>query len=194
MESCMRFTHLLVLFVFLWGGGVVSSVHAGKAEQMTPYHLSAGDVLELSVWGDEDLQREVLIRPDGKISFPLIGDVQAAGKSVNNLKTELEKKINKYVPDVPVTVILKTINYPKVFIVGKVQNPSLYIMEGNTTVVQALAMAGGLTTFASKNDISVLRQTKSGQEIFPFKYGDIEKGKSLEQNIVLSSGDTIIVP
>lgn len=190
----MRCTHLLVLFVVLIGGGVVTSVNAENTVQMSPYHLSSGDVLELSVWGDEELQREVLIRPDGKISFPLIGDVQAAGKSVNNLKTELEKQINKYVPDVPVTVILKTINYPKVFIVGKVQSPSSYMMEGKTTVIQALAMAGGLTTFASKNDISVLRQTKSGQKIFPFKYGDLEKGKSLEQNIVLLSGDTIIVP
>ena len=190
----MRFTHLLVLFVFLVGGGTFTSSYAAEVAEVSAYHLSAGDLLEVSVWGDEDLQREVIIRPDGMISFPLIGDVQAAGKSVNSLKTELEQKINKYVPDVPVTVILKTINYPRVYIVGKVEAPSAYIMEGRTTVVQALAMAGGLTTFASKNDISVLRQTTNGQRVFSFKYGDIENGESLEQNIVLESGDTIIVP
>lgn len=190
----MHCKHLIAMTVLAVVWFLATSAHSGNALEVSEYHLSSGDVLEISVWGDEDLQREVLIRPDGKISFPLIGDIQAAGKSVNSLKTELEQKVNKYVPDVPVTVILKTINYPKVYIVGKVEAPSLYMMEGRTTVVQALAMAGGLTAFASKNNISVLRQTANGQKVFSFKYGDIENGKSLDQNIVLMSGDTIIVP
>lgn len=190
----MRCKHLLAVIVLAVAWFMASTAHSGNALEVSEYHLSAGDVLEVSVWGDEDLQREILIRPDGRISFPLIGDIQAAGRSVNGLKTELEQRVNKYVPDVPVTVILKTINYPKVYIVGKVETPSLYIMEERTTVVQALAMAGGLTAFASKNNIKVLRQNASGQQVFPFKYGDIENGKALDQNIVLKSGDTVIVP
>ena len=187
---------IALLIVMFLGVVVLQATYswAGQAQHIRDYLLSPGDILEVSVWNDEALQRESMIRPDGMISFPLIGDVPAAGKTVRDLRKDLEDRINEYVPGTPVTVILNYINHPRMYVVGKVDTPGHYIMEKETTVVQALAMAGGLTTFASKNNILVLRQNAQEQEVFSFRYGDIENGRNLEQNIVLMPGDTIVVP
>lgn len=184
--------------ILVFGSAIIFILQCslGWAEkvQTEEYLLSSGDILEISVWNDESLHREVMIRPDGRLSFPLIGDVKAAGRPVGELKAELEHKINEYVPGTPVTVIVNNIRYPGVFIVGKVANPGQYPMEKKLTVVQALAMAGGLNAFASKNNIIVLRQNSHEQKVFNFRYGDMEDGRKLEQNIALIDGDTIVVP
>lgn len=180
---------LLTLYIFI-------APFPGLASSGSDLHyiLRPGDLLEISVWNDEALHREILIRPDGGISFPLIGDIKAAGQSVEDLKQNLEARIHEYIPDTPVTVILKEINHPGVFIVGKVVKPGLYPMENPTTVIQALAMAGGLNPFAAGNSILILRQSPNGQNTYNFRYSDVEKGRGLDQNILLTAGDTIVVP
>ncbi len=179
----------LMLFFVLAG-----PVFAGNHFSSPQYRLGPGDVLEISVWNDEALHREVRVRPDGRISFPLIGDVQAYGLTVNQLKTELEKLMDDYVPGVPITVILRSLGYPRIYIVGKVAQPGPFMMDSELTVIQALAMAGGLTTFAGKSNILILRRQGQEQEILEFNYNDLERGRNLGQNIVLLPGDTIIVP
>lgn len=172
---------------------LVGTVRA-ESHSSQDYKLGPGDVLEISVWDDEALHREVKVRPDGKISFPLIGDVKAFGRSVSELKAELETRMDQYVPDTPVTVILISLGYPRIYVMGKVEQPGPFMMDSQLNVVQALAMAGGLTTFASKDDILILRGQGEGQKVYQFDYSDLENGRGLEQNIILQPGDTVLVP
>lgn len=160
------------------------------------FTLGAGDVLEVSVWGDESLTRpNVIVRPDGKISFPLIGDMQAAGKTVEQLRKEFETRIGEYVSDAPVTIMLQQLGSTQVYIVGKVNRPGAYLMSGQTTVLQALALAGGMTPYAESDDILVVRMEDGGkQRYLPFNYVDAVAGDGLEQNVLLRPGDTVLVP
>jgi polysaccharide export outer membrane protein len=181
---------VLVLFCLL----SVSITFGADSLSGSQYKLGPGDILEISVWNDEALFREVRVRPDGKISFPLIGDVTAYGRTVSELKAELEELMNEFVPGVPITVILRSLGYPRIYIVGKVAQPGPFVMETELTVIQALAMAGGLTTFASKGNILIIRKDGQQQKTLEFNYSDMERGRNLEQNIVLMPGDTVIVP
>lgn len=165
------------------------------AAQGTVFPLGSGDVLEISVWGDESLARKVLVRPDGKISFPLVGDMQAAGVGVDELRAELETRIGEYIHGAPVTVMLIESRSPKVSVVGKVQKPGVFPMDGPMYVLQALAMAGGMTPYASTGSVRVVRTDASGgQRYLPFDYDRVAGGKSLEQNVLLEPGDIVIVP
>jgi polysaccharide biosynthesis/export protein len=151
--------------------------------------------LEISVWKDEALTKKpVVIRPDGKISFPLIGDVTAAGRTVEDLRQEIQRRIKVYVPDAPVTVLVLKIGSPKVYVVGKVAKPGVYIMGQYMRIMQVLAMAGGMTTFAKEGDILVIREELGKQKYIPFDYGRVASGKDLEKNIELKPGDTVVVP
>lgn len=168
---------------------------AASAGQAPAFPLGSGDVLEISVWGDESLARKVLVRPDGKISFPLVGDMQAAGVSVEDLRAELEARIGEYIHGAPVTVMLIEARSPKVSVVGKVQKPGVFPMDGPVSVLQALAMAGGMTPYASTGSVRVVRTDAAGtQRYLPFDYDMAADGKSLEQNILLEPGDVVIVP
>lgn len=165
------------------------------AEKVSPsFNLGPGDVLAISVWRDEELNRQVLVRPDGMISFPLIGDIVAAGKTVDELRQEIEEKIVEYVPDTKVTVMLIELASPKVFVVGQVNQPGMFIMTGDTTVMQALAWAGGLTPFASSGSIRIIRTGNGHTAVLNFDYDDVEDGEDLAQNVILQPGDTIVVP
>ncbi|MDY7002040.1 MAG: polysaccharide biosynthesis/export family protein [Thermodesulfobacteriota bacterium] len=156
--------------------------------------LGPGDVLEISVWGDDSLTKQVLVRPDGRISFPLIGDVKAKGLNVEFLRLEIEKRIEEYVQDTPVTVLLTQLGSPRVFVMGKVARPGVYVMNDRMRVMQMLAMAGGLTSFADSNGILIIREREGEQSVINFNYDKVENGKDLSQNIVLLPGDTVIVP
>jgi polysaccharide biosynthesis/export protein len=157
--------------------------------------LGPEDELEISVWKDEALTKKpVVIRPDGKISFPLIGDVTAAGRTVEDLRQEIQRRIKVYVPDAPVTVLVLKIGSPKVYVVGKVAKPGVYIMGQYMRIMQVLAMAGGMTTFAKEGDILVIREELGKQKYIPFDYGRVASGKDLEKNIELKPGDTVVVP
>ncbi|MBK7420507.1 MAG: tetratricopeptide repeat protein [Nitrospira sp.] len=156
--------------------------------------LGPEDVLLISVWKDEHLTREVLVRPDGLISFPLVGDVPAEGRTVEELRLELAKRLIKYIPAVNLTVaVIKPLSY-KVYVVGRVAKPGEFLVGHYTDVLQALSLAGGLTPFAAENDIKVVRRVMGQQQTFPFRYGDMRKGIDLGQNIILQRGDVVMVP
>ena len=158
------------------------------------YQLRPGDVLVVSVWKETELQGEVLIRPDGGLSFALAGEVHAAGHTVDELTKMLETRIQKYIPDAVVTVAVKATNGNRIYVIGKVNRPGDFPLAGPMDVMQALSVAGGATPFADTNKIRVLRRVGDQQTSIAFHYSDVERGRQLEQNILLQSGDTVVVP
>lgn len=158
------------------------------------YTIGPGDVLEISVWRDESLTRDITVPPDGIISFPLIGDVPVKHLSVSQLRERITKRLVEFIPDATVTVILKDINSLKAYVIGKVRNPGQFKIAMDTTVMQLLSMAQGLNPYANESNIYILR-TNEGKTIkIPFDYKRIVKGEKLEQNIFLNRGDVIVVP
>ncbi|MFN2308938.1 MAG: polysaccharide biosynthesis/export family protein [Gammaproteobacteria bacterium] len=158
------------------------------------YLIEPGDVLEISVWREEDLTKPVIVRPDGGLSFPLVGNIQASGKSVEQLQTEVGERLKKFIPDPSVTVAIQQLSGNKVYVIGKVNKPGEFPVTRRVDVVQALSMAGGMNPFAAANKIRILRREGGKQTALPFAYGDIEKGEGLEQNILLKAGDVVVVP
>lgn len=158
------------------------------------YLIQPGDILQISVWKEPDLTREVLVRPDGGLSFPLAGDVQAAGNSVPDLENEITKRIRKYIPEAVVTVAIRQALGYRFYIVGRVNRPGEFNSVRPIDVMQALALAGGTTSFAALNDIKILRRENGVETSIPFRYGRVQKGKSLKENIILKSGDVVVVP
>ncbi len=172
----------------------VTASHADSPAVSSGYKLQPGDILQVVVWKETDLQSEVLIRPDGGISFALAGDVQAAGHTTDELRLELETRVRKLVPDAVVTVAVKSAAGNRVFVIGKVNRPGDFALNRPIDVLQALSLAGGATPFANTSRIRVLRRDGSRQTSMRFHYGDVAKGKHLEQNVLLQSGDTVVVP
>src|SRR5579864_1089663 len=177
------------------GGAASTSAVAKKAATEDPnYVIGEQDVLDISVWKEPELTRLVPVRPDGKISLPLLNDVQAAGKTPLQLATDITAGLKKFVTDPQVTVIVATINSQRVYILGEVNRAGAYPLLPNMTVLQALSSAGGFTQFANLKKIYLLRQESGKQQKYPFNYKDVIAGKSSDQNIVLMAGDTIVVP
>ncbi|MSQ67911.1 MAG: polysaccharide export protein [Gammaproteobacteria bacterium] len=158
------------------------------------YQIRPGDVLQVVAWKEPDLNLEILVRPDGKFSFPLAGEILAVGRSPDQVRAELVTKIASFVPDVVVTVVVKAITGNKAFVLGKVNQPGAILMTAPTTVMQALAVAGGAAQFAHLKNSLVLRGQGTNQTAIPFNYNAVEAGLALEQNIVLQAGDVIVVP
>lgn len=159
------------------------------------YQLQPGDMIEISVWKEPDLRREALVRSDGALTFSLVGDLMVAGRTTVDVQQEVETRLAKFIPDAVVTVAVLQINGNQVYVVGKVNRPGVYKFDRKVDVMQGLALAGGTTEFAGVNDIRILRRAPSGeQQIFKFEYGEVARGLRLEQNIVLQSGDTLVVP
>lgn len=188
--------YLLILLGFIL---FYSPLYA--AELTTPskveneYRIQPGDTLEVMVWKEPDLQKEVLVKPDGRISFPLVGDIRVQGKNLTEVQQEITSRINKYIPDSIVTVSAKQLSGNKIFVIGKVNKPGEYVVNRDIDVMQALSMAGGVTTYAAVNGIKVLRRDDTGkQQAIEFHYGDVEDGDDLVQNIILQAGDVIVVP
>ena len=164
-------------------------------ESQSDYLIGNGDVLEIMTWKEPELSRpEVIVRTDGKISFPLLNDVQAAGLSALELKRVLENGLKDYVANPVVTVNLLRLESQKFYVLGEVINTGEYPLTKNLTVLQAFAMAGGFTEWASKKEIILMRQEGGKEKIYRINYKDIAKGKDLSQNIMLKADDTIIVP
>jgi len=158
------------------------------------YQLGPEDVVEISVWKEPDLTKQLAVRPDGKISYPLIGEVEVAGKTVRQLREEITRRLEKYVTDAQVTVLLlKAQNY-KIYVVGKVNKPGEFVVGRPANVMQALAMAGGLTPFASPGRIVILRRLGDKEQTLPFDYKAVSRGQGLEQNVTLLPGDVVVVP
>ncbi len=168
--------------------------HAASPAAAPGYRLQPGDVLQVVVWKETDLQSEVLIRPDGGISFALAGDLQAAGRTTDDVRADLETRVRKLIPDAVVTVQVKAVTGNRVFVIGKVNRPGDFALIRPIDVMQALSLAGGTTPFADTNAIRVLHRDGTRQTASHFHYGDVAKGRHLEQNILLQSGDTVVVP
>ena len=165
-----------------------SSVHA------EPYHVGPGDVIEISVWRDENLSRELVITPDNILSYPLIGDVNVVDMSVTEIRKIIAQKLAEYVPDASVAVIVKEINSLKAYVIGQVKSPGVFPITQETRVMQVLAMAQGLTPFAAERDIHILRYEGKSIKKIGFDYKAVLKGNNLEQDILLKRGDVIVVP
>ena len=178
---------------------MAAEAEAGKAANAganahDAYQLQPGDVLDISVWKESDLQKEVLIRPDGGFTFPLAGEVDARGKSVENVRSILADRLQKYVPTPVVTVAVKAIGGNRVYVLGKVNRAGDFPLSNSLDVMQAISLAGGTTPYAAVNDIVILRRQNGRQQAFTFHYSDVARGRNLSQNIQLESGDTVVVP
>lgn len=164
------------------------------AAEVPNYRIGPGDVLEISVWRDESLSREVVVPPDGVISFPLIGDIDSKNITVGGIREIITRKLEEYVQDVVVTVMLLEINSLKAYVIGKVNNPGVFPISLDTDVMQILSMAGGLNPFASEKHIHILRRENDELNKIPFNYREMLKGDNLDQNIILQRGDIVVVP
>ena len=148
----------------------------------------------ISVWKDENLTRDAIVRPDGMVSFPLIGDVPAMGHTVEEVRQDIAKRLARFIPNPHVSVAITKLQSYKVYVMGRVTKPGEYLVGHYTDVLQALSLAGGLTPFASENDIKIIRRENGDQRVFMFRYGDVQKGRDLNQNILLERGDVVMVP
>jgi polysaccharide export outer membrane protein len=152
------------------------------------------DVVGVLFWRDTDMTADVTVRPDGMITLPLLGDLRAGGLTPEGLRDLVKKEAGKIMEDPNVTVVIRTINSRKVFISGEVTTPGSYPLVGPRTVLQLIAMAGGLTEYADSKNIRIDRTDQGRTTSFKFNYKDVSKGVKLEQNIQLKPGDTVIVP
>jgi polysaccharide export outer membrane protein len=157
------------------------------------YVIGAEDVLSIIFWRDKELSAEVVVRPDGKVSLPLLNDVHAAGYTPEQLSGVLVKAATKYIADPSATVIVKAINSRRVYILGEVAKPGTVPLVGEMNVLQLIAVAGGLLEYADKGNITVVRMENGREQRFKFNYKDVIKGKKIEQNILLKPGDTVLV-
>jgi polysaccharide export outer membrane protein len=158
------------------------------------YRVKPGDELNVSVWGEEELNQPVLIRPDGGFSFPLAGDLRATGKTVEEIRVEISERLAQFIPNLVATVTVTAINGNRIYVLGQVETPGSYVMNPRLDVMQALSVAGGTTPFAKVDEIRILRRTAQGQTVLPFSFTDVSRGRNLDQNVVLESGDVVVVP
>lgn len=158
------------------------------------YVIGPEDVLEISVWQNQDLSRTVTVRPDGKISLPLVNDIPAAGMTPEQLKREITRGIQPYVETPEVAVIVQQINSWRFYIQGEIRSPGVYPLRSNTTLSQAVTLAGGFTEFAKKGKIQIFRKWQGYSQILEVNYNRILSGKAVDEDVTLRPGDTIVVP
>ena len=189
----------LVLFFLLQAQGAKviaeeamdSPVNAGASSD---YKVTAGDVLLVSVWDEPELTAEVVVLPDHTISFPLVGVLDVSATSVSEIRETLTRKLTTYIPEAHVHVALQQIRGSKFYVIGKVNRPGEFPLERETTVLQALSVAGGLNAFADEDGVKVIRSSEKTQQAIVVEYSALMKGKTLESNIALKSGDVVVVP
>lgn len=178
--------------------GNESAAPAGAAEEkrtdQQDYIIGPGDVLQISVWKDDALTQNLLVLPDGKFDFPLIGQIIAQGMTVPELKAVLKEKIDPYVPEPIISVIVQDTRSMVIYVIGNVLRPGPFNLNENIHVLKALSMAGGFNDFAKKDKVKIFRDQAEGTKILNFDYNEVVKGKDLEQNIRLEKGDVIVVP
>jgi len=197
------FVLLLVVMIFAAFGcaprmSPMVEAQAAASEVLPPdlekYRLGPEDIIEVSVWKEPELTKQLVVRPDGRISYPLIGEIPAAGKTVKDIQEDISHKLEKFVTDASVTVILLKPQYYKFYVTGRVNKPGEFLVGRPTSVLQAIAMAGGLTPFASPRSIKIVRKEGGQDRVFPFNYKDVSKGLMLTQDIILQPGDVVVVP
>jgi polysaccharide biosynthesis/export protein len=185
-----RSVQLMVMLAALAAGGW----ERVEAQQQPDYTINPGDNLDVDVYKEVELTKTVVVRPDGKFSFPLAGDIVAVGRTVVQIQQELSNRLTKYIPEPVVTVAVKTLDGCKIYVIGQVQHPGAFVMNPRMSVLQSLSLAGGMTPFAATNDVIVIRGVGTNQKSLSFRYGDVSKGKNLNQNVMLEAGDVVLVP
>ncbi len=168
----------------------ISRSHAADME----YVINPGDVLQVTVWKEDGLDREALVLPDGTISVPLVGSIKAGGETPSQVQDQIKTALTKFIPDASVSVTVKAALGDVVDVIGQVNKPGELTVGHRITVMQALSMGGGLTPYASHSSIIILRRTGDKETAIPFPYDDVSSGRSLEQDILLSPGDVVVVP
>ena len=158
------------------------------------YIIGPGDLLSISVWREDGLQKEVLVKPDGYITFPLVGDIKAGGINTKTLTKLIVDKLDSFIPNPNVTVSVLQLTSNRFFVIGQVKKPGQFVTSQYMDVLQALTMAGGLTPYADSDNIKILRRTEGSREIFEFDYDEVISGDGMEMNIILKAGDTVVVP
>lgn len=158
------------------------------------YRIGPEDILHISVWKEDDLDRKVLVRPDGGISFPLAGDIQVSGRTPIEVQNEIRSRLQRYVPDAEVTVSVDKISGYTVFVLGEVKEPGQFTLGRYVDVVQALTLAGGFTPYANSRDIQILRRQDGREVTYAFDFRAVSRGRNLKQNIILQSGDVVLIP
>jgi polysaccharide export outer membrane protein len=187
----VKFKSLLLLLVAQFLLICASGAHA---EGQQGYKLRHGDLIQISVWGEDKMQKESLVLPDGSITYPLAGRVEVIGLTSTEAEKKIAEKLKTYLPDPQVSVVIAKIEGNVAHVLGKVLKPGQVLMTGPTTVLDAISVAGGLDKFAERSEIKVLRTTPQGQKAIPVHYDQLIKGDHLENNITLLPGDTVLVP
>lgn len=189
------FLLLKVVAIFITMTSLSATAEDVTGQQLQDYIIGPEDVLEISIWKNQDISREVRVRTDGKISLPLIGEIRAAGLNVELLRKTIAERVKEYQEGAVVSIIVKEINSYKIFILGEVVRPGIFILKAKTSVLQALAMAGGFNQFASKNKVVVIRNKKDGTtEKIRININEIVKEGSIDKDLILMPQDTIFVP
>ena len=184
----------ILICAFMICFGLPGPCKAQDLPSVDPYQIGSGDILDISVWKDPALTKQVIVLPDGKIHFPLVGEMTAQGKTVSQLKSALEERLIKYMPDPVLSISVAQIGSMLIYVIGKVNKPGHFMLNGRVTVLQALAMAGGLNPFAKEKKIRIYREQGGKTLQFPFNFEEVADGENLKQNIVLKRGDVIVVP
>jgi len=185
MKRTLKLLTLILVFS-------VTAFSAFAADE--PFTIAPGDVLQITVWKEESLDREIVVLPDGAITFPLIGSIAAQGKTPEEVQIDIKNKLKKYIPDASVAVVVKAALGHTVSVIGQVTKPGEFVMGHNLTVMQALAQAGGVTPYASEGNIKILRRVDDKETAIEFPYSDVVDGDELDKDITLKSGDVIVVP
>jgi polysaccharide export outer membrane protein len=187
----LPFVGTLLFMSFICAAGAADAADAPASD----YRLHAGDKLDIAVWKEIELTKPiVVVNPDGRFTFPLAGDIMAVGKTVGEVRTEIENHLKRYIPEPVVTVAVTDFGGNVAYVIGQVAKPGVFIMNPRINVLQALALAGGGTPFAKLDSIIILRGSQQSQRALPFRFSQVSSGKSLEQNVVLESGDVVVVP
>jgi len=202
----MRRLRPMAVLAGLWLGGVALATPGVAAGETTPgspaeaaplnddtFRIGVEDVLAISVWRDVDLTREVPVRPDGRISMPLLQDIDAAGKTPKELAQEIQKRLKEYLSSPSVTVIVKEVNSLKAYLTGEVVRPGPILLRSPVRLLQGISMAGGLTPFGGRTGIIIYRKTAQGEKVIELSYKDLLSGKKPEDNLMLEPGDTVVV-
>jgi len=194
MKKQFIFISICLAFIIIF---IASDVFAGEASKSgeNQYKIGSGDILDITTWKEPDFSREeVLVRIDGKISFPLLDDVEAAGLTTLELKKDIQNKLKGFISNPAVTIIVRSPASKRIYILGEVENTGEYPLVKSLTVLQAFALAGGFTEWASKKEIILFRKENGKDKTIRINYKNILKGKEFKQNVQLQADDTIIVP
>jgi polysaccharide biosynthesis/export protein len=194
MKTLLLCITYLFIFCSSMYGQQDKNTDPSSSDNQVHYKIGANDVLNIFVWKEPELTQDVVVMPDGRIIFPMIGEIMAKGKSVTDLKAIIAEKLQNYVSNPEVTVMVRQSNSRLIYTIGKVTKPGPYPLAPDMTVLQALSTAGGFTEWAETKFVMVVRRVNNKETMYRFNYQDYIAGKDLGQNILLEPGDTIVIP